>query len=460
MNTIISNETNFENINTTKFSSFLKKFEVSKILGKSNFYKEKGVTVSKIFEYLFLLVFSGKNMFMDMKSSTEIKKDSVYRFLNSSRFNWRKFLLLLATSVIAYISKLTSDTREYVLTVDDSFYNRGRSKEVELLAKVFDHTDMKFKKGLRMLTVGWSDGNTFIPCVFSLLSSKEKKNRITEANPDIDKRSNGYKVREESKKKATDVVIDLLTQVKKFSIPAKYVLFDSWFSHCSVMLEIKTLGYDVIAMVKKTSKVFYSYYGKPMTLENIYASSIKRVIEGNILSSAIVAIGKDNEGSDVLAKLVFVKNKNKQSDWLAIISTDISILDEEVVRIYGKRWDIEVFFKTTKSFLKLAKEFQTRSYDSLVAHTTIVFARYIMLSYESRNTVDQRTGGELFMLFCDELEDIKFSDAMKLVLSLIKNLLSDSFALSKSKLDEFLSNFIASLPLSIRNRLMFLKCES
>jgi len=34
---------------------------------------------------------------------------------------------------------------------------------------------------------------------------------------------------------------------------------------------------------------------------------------------------------------------------------------------------LEIFFKISKSNLNLEKEFQGRSYDSIVAHTTIVF---------------------------------------------------------------------------------------
>ncbi|MDN4076067.1 hypothetical protein QYF49_24315 [Fictibacillus sp. CENA-BCM004] len=70
----------------------------------------------------------------------------------------------------------------------------------------------------------------------------------------------------------------------------------------------------------------------------------------------------------VEVKIVFVQNRNKKRDWLAILSTDGTLSDEEIIKIYGIRWDIEVFFKTTKSLLKLQKEFQTRSYDSLISH--------------------------------------------------------------------------------------------
>ena len=56
-----------------------------------------------------------------------------------------------------------------------------------------------------------------------------------------------------------------------------------------------------------------------------------------------------------------------------ILSTDNALSEDEIIRIYGMRWNIETFFKASKSMLKLGREFQTRSYDSAVAHTAIVF---------------------------------------------------------------------------------------
>lgn len=81
-------------------------------------------------------------------------------------------------------------------------------------------------------------------------------------------------------------------------------------------------------------------------------------------------------------KVVFIQNRNKKSEWLAILSTDCRLSEQEIIRIYGMRWDIEVFFKATKSLLRLQKEFQDTSYDLLISHTTIVFARYIVLSWQ------------------------------------------------------------------------------
>ena len=88
-----------------------------------------------------------------------------------------------------------------------------------------------------------------------LLSSENKKNRVNEAS-EMDKRSVGYKRRQLSMQKGTSVMLELLKQAKRAAIPAKYVLFDSWFSSPSSIHAVKEIGYDVIAMVKKTPKMF------------------------------------------------------------------------------------------------------------------------------------------------------------------------------------------------------------
>lgn len=137
-------------------------------------------------------------------------------------------------------------------------FEHNRSKKVELLAKVYDHAKHCYKFGFRMLTLGWSDGSTFLPVNSVLLSTENKKSRINEAK-ETDKRTVGYKRRMLAVKKGTIAMLELLKSAKKAGIPAKYVLFDSRFSSPSSLHVVKEIGYDVIAMVKKTPKVCKSY---------------------------------------------------------------------------------------------------------------------------------------------------------------------------------------------------------
>ena len=100
-----------------------------------------------------------------------------------------------------------------VLIIDDSMFERNRSKKVELLAKVFDHAKHKYRFGFRMLTLGWSDGSTFLPVNSILLSSENKRNRINEAVV-VDKRTVGYRRRRLSMEKGTHAMLELLRAAK------------------------------------------------------------------------------------------------------------------------------------------------------------------------------------------------------------------------------------------------------
>jgi hypothetical protein len=104
---------------------------------------------------------------------------------------------------------------------------------------------------------------------------------------------------------------------------------------------------------------------------------LKKRDRAKILASVTVGIGQLEGGEQVSAKIVFVRDRRTKKKWLALLTTDTKLPDEEVVRIYGKRWSIEVFFKMSKSYLKLAKEFQRRSYDSMVASTAIMAHAHI-----------------------------------------------------------------------------------
>jgi hypothetical protein len=183
-------------------------------------------------------------------------------------------------------------------------------------------------------------------------------------------------------------------------------------------------------MVKAMSKVYYKYDGKSMNLKTLYAFIRKKRGKAKILSSVVVGIGTGENGGTINAKIIFVRDRNRSRQWLALISTDTSLSEDEIIRIYGKRWDIEVFFKMNKSFLKPGKEFQCRSYDSMVAHTSIAFTRYMMISIENRNNKDLRTIGGLFYQCSDELQDIQFCEALQLIIDALKSVLSEKLILS------------------------------
>lgn len=443
-----------ENDFMKSITSFVKKFKVINALKKSNCYKEKGTCVHDIFCYLLQLVYTGKSMYMNYQTKSDepkFGKDTVYRFLNSMYINWQTFLLQLSGTVIkTHLLNLTSEERMNAIIVDDSFYGRTRSKKVELLSNVFDHASKgaKYKRGFRMLTAGWTDGNTFVPLSFNLQSSEKEKNRFCEMKDGLNKNSIAYKRRKQAISKSTDVMLKTVVQA---GIPAKHVLFDSWFSYPSTIMKIIELKLHTVGRLKNTTKIKYIFDGERKTLAQIYKSKKKRPGKSKYLLSVMAQIYEaDDNKLDV--RLVFVRDRNDKKKWIGFICTDLSLTEEQSIALYGKRWSIEVLFKICKSYLNLEKEFQGLSYDSMIAHTTIVMTRYIMLAVENRNNRDDRTMGELFFLASDELQDVNFSEVLRIILAILKEVLQDFLFLTAEQIDGFIDNFILKLPKHIAEK--------
>ncbi len=444
MSQIVSDIVSCEN----KIHQFFLNQKIGSLLKRSNVDKEKGVSPVAVFRVLFTLVFAGKNLFRTMTAdrSCGMAKDTVYRFLNSVHTNWRRFLLLLSSRVIRdELSPLTGAANMKVLIADDTLYRRNRSKHVELLSRVFDHTDRRYYRGFRMLTLGWSDGISFLPVSCALLASSKEKNRLVPLRTDLDRRTNGAKRRREGIRKATDVLVEMVAEAVASGIQARHILFDSWFAFPATMRKLLAKGMHTLCMLKVTEKIFYRYEGEYLHLAAIYRKIRKRRGRAKILASVMVEIGEDDKGVPVQAKIVFVRDRRTKK-WLALLSTDTALGNDEIVTAYKRRWDIEVFFKMAKSFLNLAKECQGRSYDALVAHAAVVCCRYIMLALAKRTNQDPRTLGTLFHACCEELQQATFAEALAFVLMLLDQALGAATEMTRELIRSLIDRFLRDLP--------------
>lgn len=392
----------------SEVQKLFKHLKINQLLRAANIKKSRGISVQQIFEFIFMLALFGKNQyrFLANKRAQGLpKKDVYYDFLNNPHYAWRHFLLMLASKVIGKFDHLTSDKRVRTFIIDDSLVARNRSKKTELLAKVFDHSSHRFIKGFNMLTLGWTDGYSFIPVDFAMLSSAKEINRYNEASATIDKRSHGFKRRLEAVTQKPDAVIKLIKNALNIGITADYVLMDTWFTNEPMIKNLRNIGLHVIGMVKSNYR--YRYKGQLMNLAEL-RKCLHAANKSDIIGSLLC---ETKDGIPV--KLVFIRHRNKKNDWLVLASSDLSLDDKEIVRIYGMRWEVEVFFKASKSLLKLGTEYQGRSYDMLIAHTTIVFTRYILLEWERRHNQDSRSFGELFFLFCEDIQDLDYETALR-----------------------------------------------
>ena len=424
-------------------SSFFCTFGIGNLLRKCNAQKEKGVPILDIFKYKLCNVFSDRSMYMQQKTGSfreSFSKNTFYRFLNSPKTNWLRFTTLLSKKVADKIEPLTDDDRINAFVVDDSLFERTSCKKTELGSRVFDHTSMKYRKGYRLMTLGWTDGNTFLPVNSCLLASSKESNLIGPVEQ-FDGRSLAAKRRKLARTKGTDVMIELLRSALSAGHTADYVLFDTWFSSPAQLIAVKNLGLDSIAMIKKSSRIYYEYEGKQLSIKKIFGICKKRRGRSKYLLSVNVMVGKEK----LPAKIVCVRNKKNKKDWIAFICTNPELSEEEIIRIYGKRWQIEVFFKTCKSYLNLISECHSLTYDALTAHVAIVFARYLMIAMEQRRNEDDRTLGEIFYFFTDELRDISFGESFQIIITAMIDSVCAIFQPTEEQLELFIEMFVGRL---------------
>ncbi len=103
MNKSITQATQNDKQISNSITRFFTRFHISSALKASNAYKKKGIPVTEIFQYLFLLIFSNRSMYMDPitgRNTPAFAKVTVYRFMKMVQINWIRFTTILASRII------------------------------------------------------------------------------------------------------------------------------------------------------------------------------------------------------------------------------------------------------------------------------------------------------------------------------------------------------------------------
>ncbi|MDR0631716.1 MAG: hypothetical protein LBF54_00505 [Holosporaceae bacterium] len=90
----------------------------------------------------------------------------------------------------------------------------------------------------------------------------------------------------------------------------------------------------------------------------------------------------------------------------------------------------------------------------MTAWNAIVFARYMMLALENRTQRDERSMGKLFYSACNELSDITWIEAFRLLMETFLSVVADKYMLEDDEIESLFEAFIAALPGTLRNKLL------
>ena len=205
----------------------------------------------------------------------------------------------------------------------------------------------------------------------------------------------------------------------------------------------------VVCRLKTNSKQYYEYNGKMMNIKMLYA--INRKNRGRAkwkLSLPVNLLVK--EGNKIIeripVKIVYVPNRANTKEWICILSTDVDMSEQEIIRQYGKRWNIEVMFKRCKQYLKFGKDFQSPTFECQNAQIALAFTRYMFLAIEQRESGDNRSYGELFFMAYQELQDINYGIAIMLIISLFKTSMKKVLGITDEQIQAVVDHVMGNIP--------------
>ena len=423
-------------------SAFIHLIGLGRLSKRINFKRHSTIPLTAVITWLFEAIFSRRSLYR-AQPSRWFSSRTARNILNDGRINWQKLLCLVAIKMILILTPFIDQRRRLALIVDDTLIERAYSTKTELLAKIYDHDQHRYSTGYRNLTIGWSDGNTFLPVNCALMSTRKKTNLVGSKSSITDQRTIAGQRRSQAQRKMNEVVLELISQALRLGVTAKYVLFDSWYSSPQMFWHLKELGLESVAMLKRSSKVYYRYRGRNYSIKALYQRLLnsKRPAGQSYLYSSIVEA--NFQGQVFPVKIVFVAKKGVRNQYLVLASTNTNLTPQQIIQLYSRRWSIETYFKTAKQYLRLNKS-QIQSYDGQVAQITVTAMTYILLAWQERLNKDDRTLGDLFYLMNDSLPEIKFIEAL---VYLLKTFQSQEAGFISQTINQFLTY----LPHNVQN---------
>jgi len=266
---------------------------------------------------------------------------------------------------------------------------------------------------MKILTLGFWDGKSFLPIDFSIHNEPGKKqNRGLKAkelkaqfSKQRDEDSCGFlRVKEVSESKIK-MAINMIKAAVRNGFTPQYVLADSWFISDDFIKSItgikKKLAEKIhVIGLMKTNRII-SLNGKNIKASFIPETKQKMIQKNRKLKCSYISLIVDYKGTEL--KVFFVK-MNGQNSWKMLISTNKSLSFTTAMKYYQIRWSIEVFFKDAKQNLHLGK-CQSPDFDAHIASISICFMNYMLLALAKRFESYETLGQAFIAIKDDILED-------------------------------------------------------
>lgn len=470
--TILHQSKTQSNHNFSPLDGAAKGLKVKRALLRAGFKKERGADAYDMFMGVVNSRLIGENLWRADHSSARVilpaSKSSMYRFMSRYTGNWERLAVIIGAEAVKYFKTL-NDTDDTCFCLDDTLTEHCGAKAMEGCTWVHDHNDDVYRKGYNFQELVWTDGFSAVYLGGKLVCNDEKEGKKAcpkAVKKEPDRRTYAHQIRVEAYQQKNDLALEQVKQAIKHGIKPRYLLEDSWYSYTPHLVAIKKLGIDVITMLKKDNRRYYTVdrkgrYKDYLDLKELgdrmmkkaeqkearRLAKIKEAEKAADNGDAPVKLGKDAEAgnSDILGtqivlavnadenindpktnkimlKLVFVRNRKNKNEFLVLASTRLDLTAERIVQLYGRRWTCETGFHLQKKFFGLGKESQSTSFDNQNAFANIACIRGTMVEFKRRTEEDVRGMGEIFISATEAVREIPLTMALDALMEVFDNI--------------------------------------
>jgi hypothetical protein len=225
-----------------------------------------------------------------------------------------------------------------VLILDDSIAEKPYTDENDIICWHYDHAQQRTVKGINFMTALYHGQGVSLPVGVTVIAKTEHYTDPKDGKP---------KRRSPIEKNVSFRA--MIQQAVRNQIAFQYVLNDVWFASAENMRFIKqTMAKDFVMPLKSNRKLALSAADKrqgryvqlgtldlkPHTVREIYLEGVEFPL--------------------LLVKQVFV-NEDGSTGVVYLVSSDTSLMYDDITTIYRKRWNVEPYHKSLKQNASLER---------------------------------------------------------------------------------------------------------
>lgn len=263
--------------------------------------------------------------------------------------------------VVKPMVRSVEDAEEGSILVDDSILEKLYTDENELICWHWDNSKERHVKGINFVSANYQIGEVCLPLAFDL---------VTKTEIYIDEKTGNLKRRSVITKNERFRM--LLRVCHHNQVKFRYVLNDSWFASAENMKFVKLdLRREFVMPLKDNRKVALSLDGKKK-------GHFRKVNELDLQVGVTTQVWLEDVNFPLhLIKEVF-KNEDGSVGIRYLVTSDLQLDYDQIIRIYQRRWKIEVYHKSLKQNAALEKS-PTRTETTQRNHLFASICAYVKL---------------------------------------------------------------------------------